>query len=201
MGFHYKENYYYNLWQESFKTCFEIALSKGYHTKSPCFKPIIIPECIEYCEWHDEYVDKLNFEEFLTLMKYGSPQRKWLSNEGPEERSIASKLFGKSKIANLKSKTSTVPFSILCHKEGNGFLGENVGFSKPVCDNFFPTPSDQGICMTENMNFKEIVHVFDKYEVLMESKSQKPTSKIEGGSLWSQKTYGTEIKMCYLRCF
>ena len=190
LGYHFKQNFYYSLWQKSFITCFEIALSKGYHVESPCLKPIMIQECVEYCQWHDEYVDKMNFEELLTLMKYGSPQRKWISDQVLEERAIASKLFGESNIADLKSKASSVPFSILCHREGSGlYLGEDIGLSKPVCNDFFPTPSDQGICMTENTNFKEIVHGHERYEVLLESKSQNPSSKIKGGTLWSQKTY------------
>ena len=53
----------------------------------------MIQECVEYCQWHDEYVDKIDLEEFLTLMKYGSPQRKWISDQVQEERAIASKLF------------------------------------------------------------------------------------------------------------
>ena len=76
-------------------------------------------------------------------------------------------------LKTLKSNRSPLPFSLLCHIQNTGYIGENIGLSEPVCHNFFPSPTDQGICMTENINVKEILHDYEKYEELMEPNLQE----------------------------
>ena len=45
------------------------------------------------------------------------------------------------------------------------------------------------MCMTANLNVQDIVHDYEDYDPLMESEFQKSTQKIQGGTVWSQKTY------------
>ena len=195
----------YPLMQESFKGCFKKASKQGKKKISPCKKPIQIEECLEYCDWHNHYTKTANFDEFLTLMKYGLPQRKWISNEAPEtEKKIARKLFGESSVikGNLKASQSPVPFSILCERKQHGqdisFMGENVGWLEPACDTFFPAPTDQGICMTENFNIQEVLQESEMYDVLTESQQQKPSTKMEGGTMWTEKTFIIASQTNYL---
>lgn len=131
-------------------------------------------------------------------MKYGLPQRKWISSSATEkEKKLASILHGESNLNhdNWKATSSPAPFSILCERKldgkNRGFIGENTGWPEPTCDGFFPTPTDQGFCMTENLNIQEVMHdVHDKYDELMEPTSQSQESqKIEGGTLWGKKTF------------
>ena len=94
----------------------------------------------------------------------------------------------------LKATRSPVPFAILCERKRygveNGYIGEYVGWQEAACDTFFPTPSDQGICMTENFNIREVMHGHEKYEALMESSKQKVgVEKFTEGSTWSKKTF------------
>ena len=155
-------------------------------------------ECKEYCDWHDHYTKTLNFNEFLTLMKYGLPQRKWMSTMTTgTEKKIATILHGESNLNqdNLKETPSPVPLSILCERKldgkSRGFVGENAGWPEPSCDGFFPTPTDQGFCMTENFNIQEVMHDgHERYDELMEPTLQsKESPKIEGGTLWGKKTF------------
>ena len=135
--------------------------------------------------------------QLLTLMKYGLPQRKWISNEVPEEeKRIAKKLFGESNVIDgqLKATRSPVPFTLLCERKRygveNGYIGENIGWHEAACDSLFPTPTDQGICMTENFNIQEVMHGHEKYESLMESSRQTvEDEKITEGTTWSKRTF------------
>ena len=43
--------------------------------------------------------------------------------------------------------------------------------------------------MTANLNIQDIVHNYEDYDPLMESGLQKPIQKIQGETVWSQKTY------------
>ena len=182
--------------QESFKSCIKKASKQGNKKISPCKKPIQIEECLPYCDWHDHYTKTANFDEFLTLMKYGLPQRKWVSNGAPEiEKKMARQLFGESNVikGNLKASQSPVPFSILCERQQHGqdisFMGENVGWLEPACNNFFPAPTDQGICMTENFNIQEVLQESKMYDALTEAHLQKPSTKMEGETMWTEKTF------------
>ena len=181
----------------SFKKCFKAVLNGQDHKpRLHCRKPIAYGECVEYCEWHEKYVQDTDFEELLTLMKFGLPQRKWVTNSvsGREEK-IAAKLFsGSNTVKTLKSNRSPIPFPVLCHVQNSDFIGENIGLTEPVCQDFFPSPTDQGICMTENIDIKEILHDYEKYEEIMESNLQKPSSKIDGGTLRSKKTFIISLK-------
>ena len=124
-------------------------------------------------------------------MKLGLPDRKWMSNPvSSSERDLAAKLFGDSDILEeINSNKSFAPLPILCHLQRLGFIGEDIGLTEPVCGSFFLAPTDQGICMTVNQDIKAIVNNYERYEVLMDSSLQKSTSKIEGGSIWSQMTF------------
>ena len=133
----------------------------------------------------------------MTLMKYGLPQRKWMSDSiSQAEKKLSLKLHGESNVNfHLKPAQTPVPFSLLCErrlgrKKEIGFVGENVDWLEPVCNQFFPTPTNQGICMTENFNIQEVLHGYEKYDQLMESSQQsKVVKKIDGGTIWGRKTF------------
>lgn len=184
--------------EQSFKKCFETIHIENSSTNGfPCLKPIQ-EDCLDYCKWHHNFVKTRNIDDFLTLMKLGMPQRKWLTNPVPQsETNLAFQLFGNDSIqTQTKSMKSSVPAIVHCKRRDLGFFGEAASeMSEPTCSNFFPTPTDVGICMTENMNIREIMHDHDKYDVLMESTLQEPNSKMNGGTLWSEKTYILSTQM------
>ena len=184
---------YYPMIQGDFKKCFKEVKEKQLQTSLPCTQPIQVEECLNYCDWHSHYIKTVPFEEFLTLMKYGLPQRKWISNQVSEaEKKVATELFGQSNVikGKLKELQSPAPLSVFCEKGKEGFQGEDIGWLEAACDEFYPTPTDQGICLTENVNIQEVMHGYEKYETLMESSFQEAFSeKITGGTKWSYKTF------------
>ena len=41
-------------------------------------------------------------------------------------------------------------------------VGDDLGMIAKACNEFFPTPTDQGICLTTNMDTKEIFFTPEK---------------------------------------
>ena len=78
--------------------------------------------------------------------------------------------------------------TIFCHNKFEGFSGDDIGISDKVCDEFFPTPTDSGICMTSNLDIKKIAHVRKEYEPIFEQNQQTSNKKIQGGTHWSEST-------------
>ena len=122
-------------------------------------------------------------------------QRKWISNPiSDTERKLAAKLFDETHLmTDFKETDSPLPFSILCEKKESEkeqqYYGEDIGWPELACNDFFPAPTDNGMCMSANLNIQEMVHDFEDYDQLIESEFQKSPSKIQGGTMWSQKTY------------
>ena len=85
---------------------------------------------------------------------------------------------------DLNSNFAPSPLPILCYNNRIGFTGDDLGMSGKVCNDFFPTPSDSGICLTKNLDVKEIIHIKGAYFSLFEPKTQMPAMKIENGTTW-----------------
>ena len=174
--------------QKEFKSCFDTVAKLNEEARFPCTEPIKNQECTKYCDWHKEYTGKTTLEEFLTLIKFGLPQRKWISEPVTEvERNWAANLFGEDNVLEKDqvSSKSPTPFAVLCKRGKSGYQGEDVGLSEPSCDDFYPTPSDQGMCMTENLRIHEITDGHEGLELLLEDKSRKQDKR----SLKSMTTY------------
>ena len=158
----------------------------------PCGTQENFPQCKDYCKWHENTFNKnLNLEEFLTTMRYSLPQRKILFNTFlDKEKKIASKLFGNKGLLDSKLNQISAPsvLTIFCHNKFEGFTGDDIGISDKVCDEFFPTPTDSGICMTSNLDIKKIAHVRREYEPIFEQNKQTSNKKIQGGAFWSEST-------------
>ena len=59
------------------------------------------------------------------------------------------------------------------------------------CDEFFPTPTDIGFCLTKNLKINDVMNYNIDYDQVFESskrKSKQTNEKIDGGSLWSRNT-------------
>ena len=78
---------------------------------------------------------------------------------------------------------------LFCHKMDVGFTGEDVGIAERVCNEFFPMPTDRGICLTKNMDIKTITNVEKPYDDLFESKSQTSAKNIESGTKWGEISF------------
>ena len=76
--------------------------------------------------------------------------------------------------------------AIFCFQNDIGFSGEDVGISEKLCNDFFPTPTDSGMCLTKNLDIKEILYEKKEYDSLFEPYQQNPSMKIEGGTKWGE---------------
>ena len=54
----------------------DIGISAKYMEPSPCLNLTKFPKCNHYCTWHKKLFEDMPKNDFLTIMKYGLPQRK-----------------------------------------------------------------------------------------------------------------------------
>ena len=156
----------------------------------PCADIIKYPVCKDYCTWHKNMIDKFNKDEFLTIMKYSLPHRKILLEPIlSTEQKLAERLFGSKYIRKSFQMIAPMTMPIFCYQENKGFLGDDIGMAGKFCNDFFPTPTDDGICLTKNLDIKEVMNTNKQYDLLFEPHKQIPnTQNIKGGSLWSEST-------------
>ena len=81
----------------------------------------------------------------------------------PFEEKLAGKLFGAEKLKKLGNVMAPMAMILFCHNKEEGFVGDDIGISEKICDDFFPAPTDNGICLTSNMNPNSIAHINDEY--------------------------------------
>ena len=157
---------------------------------SPCKDQHEHQQCYDYCKWHKEFFNKWNQGDFLTLMRYAVPQRSiFLKPSTPDkEKDLAKKLFEMGNIKKLEPGLAPKSPVIFCHNKRNGFLGHDAGMSSKLCDDFYPTPTDIGICLTRNLDIKEVLYENEHFKSLYESNLHSSPDYIQGGSLWGDMT-------------
>ena len=210
--------------KESFVTCFKNVAnnestevkdkidfikglkSKNFMKKSPCRKLDKSTKCIEYCNWHERIFKEWGKDEFLTVMRYALPQRKIILDPiGLHEESLAKILFGPNSLKNLTQKLAPMSMPVFCYREDVGFIGDDAGLSEKMCNDFFPMPTDSGICLTRNLDINEVLHKNEQYNAKFEADIQLKNEKMEAKSLWSTTTlviftdYMNSIRQTYPR--
>ena len=183
----------------------------------PCMNLDQYPKCVEYCNWHQRFFNNKEFKkDFLTIMRYAQPYGKIMMNPiGNHEQKLAEKLFGKNKIKSFPEQF-VAPMSMveLCHRRDQGFTGkciimkdiwmfkniicsssklftgDDIGLAANVCNAFFPTPTDVGLCLTKDLDIKTIAKSNDLFDFILEPEiqSRPQGSKIEGGTYWTEST-------------
>ena len=157
---------------------------------SPCKELNEHQICSDYCKWHKDFFNKWKQEDFLTLMKYGVPQRSiFLNPSTPDkEQDLAKKLFETGNVKKLDPALAPKSPVIFCHNKREGFLGHDAGMSSKFCDDFYPMPTDIGLCLTRNLDIKEVLHENKHFKPLYESNLQSSPDHIQGGTLWGDMT-------------
>ena len=185
---------------QSLRTCFEYVLLDVINTNevksfltetinlakylqpSPCLNMTKYPQCSRYCNWHSKYFKEWPKDEFITLMKYALPQRKLSLTSTLPEIELAKRLFGSHAMVNLNHTIAPFSLVLFCYQRSKGFTGDDLGMYAKACNEFFPTPTDQGICLTRNMDIKKIIHPDKNYERLFESSLQSSSEYIKEGT-------------------
>ena len=104
------------------------------------------------------------------------------------EKVLLQKLFRSPALKKGSQKIAS-PMSpiVFCYDRSEGFVGNDVeGISGKLCNDFFPTPTDEGICLTKNFAMKEVVLQNEAYEYLFESSQRQSKTKLKGNTLWSE---------------
>ena len=120
------------------------------------------------------------------------PQGRVISNGSFEsERRLTGLFFGNKNFVNAKSRmVSPHPLVIFCKsRKDQTFIGIGLeGMSSKFCEEFFPTPSDVGICQTKNLDVDELIHINQAYYNFFESSKRQSNAKIEGGNRNAEST-------------
>ena len=75
-------------------------------------------------------------------------------------KDLAEKLFKNSKIQDINHFIAPMSMLVFCHEIEKGFIGDKLkgmqwfGIPAKFCNDFFPTPTDLGLCMTRNLDIK-----------------------------------------------
>ena len=155
----------------------------------PCEEIEKYPLCVAYCKWHKSFFSGWSKEKFLTVMRYALSQRKIiLEPKLPDEKQLAEELFGSEKVKNLSTLVSPKSLPILCHRKDEGFTRNEIGMSAKLCNGFFPTPTDVGICFPKNLNINKVVWPKVQYNYIFDADEQFQEENINGGTLWSEST-------------
>ena len=160
--------------------------------KTPCSNLTQSHSCEAYCQWHRIFFEwkALKVEEFFTLMKLSQPQRKLLNPTYSEaELSLTKKVFGAKDNQSLQndfSLTTTMPLVIFCKdKSYQDFLGDDIGLHEKFCADFYSTPTDQGLCMTKNLNLDSLINLKKEFDKVFELNDQKAPNLIQSDQLGS----------------
>ena len=166
----------------------ELNLLK-FSSPSPCMENgTKYQSCESYCKWHDAYFKDLAKEEFITLMKYAVPQRKAILPSTQLEHDMAKRMFDTGLTGKMNDTFAPFALILFCYTRTKGLVGEDIGLFAKVCNDFFPTPTDQGICLTQNMDINEVMKTGKEYETLFEPNLQKPPESVKGGTDGSKHT-------------
>ena len=127
------------------------------------------------------------------LTRYAIPQPAVQSKPfSSKEIEIAERLFGKNNIfQNETMVKNPSPMVVFCKNRKDGeFKGDMIdGFSTKFCNDFFPTPTDVGICMTENIDIRNIVRLDNDFSYFMEVGNRMADTKIGAGNRNAENTF------------
>ena len=165
-------------------------------TPSPCNNISQEHPCKDYCDWHKTFFhwNIINKKEFFYLMKLSLPQGRLLMPSLSEaELSLTKTVFG-THDENSKSKVrqniASMALVIFCRDDTNkDWLGDELGMAAKFCSDFYPTPTDQGICQTKNLNFENLISFSEEFTEAFETNKQKQPSLVQGNRLNSKATF------------
>ena len=84
-----------------------------------------------------------------------------------------------------------MPFMLYCReRRDQDYLGYEIkGFSKKFCDKFYPTPTDVGMCVTKDLNVKELLKADEDYMSFFEAEKQSTRMHQANGNRNAESTF------------
>ena len=167
-------------------------------TPSPCSNISENHPCHDYCQWHKSLINRetLTSQEFFALMKLSQPQRKVLMDPMSDaEWNLTMKVFGdtnpeaKRKAEHLQDFAS-MPFVIFCKdRVDQKWHGDDIGMTPKFCSDFYPTPTNQGLCMTKNLKYEDLIDFSSDFKESFKGNKEGNPVFVEGGRLKSKATF------------
>ena len=109
--------------------------------------------------------------------------------ESVEEKDLAERLFGKNYTKDLQYLSAPFPLILFCFNGKKGFVGDDLGMSAKACSDFYPMPTDKGICFTKNINIKEVMKTEPAYDNFLSLNLEKSDEYISGGTSNSRQSF------------
>ena len=103
---------------------------------------------------------------------------------------FARKLLGEENLLNNPNDMSPFSMIIFCKsRRDQEFIGLDVeGMSSKYCDEYFPTPTNAGMCMTKNTDMKQLANFDNDYSDFLEIERRFGNDTIEGGNRNAEST-------------
>ena len=205
--FSFENKYYLGGVPTDFKNCFKKVTNSNYGNedqhdekdtifmeRTPCSNLSNLDVCQTYCKWHKEFIiknDKLERSEFMSIMKHSLPQRKLKMPPLKKiEYSLAKKIFGSVKETNLSMELASLSLVIFCKNElDKKWHGDDIGLDTKFCNDFYSTPTDNGLCLTKNLNFKNLMDLSGDFQKTYQFNEKDVPIKIQGDRLKSQASF------------
>ena len=125
--------------------------------------------------------------KLLGVMKYALPQRKLVMTESEEELKLSEAIFGNDKTLRLNNPIVPMTSVVFCHRRSHGYSGDYIEeMDIRTCNDFFSTPNDMGIGLSQNMDVKKIIKNYKDYEKLFQAESQELKRNISGRNFQSE---------------
>ena len=154
---------------------------------SPCLNTTKYSFCKDYCSWHQKIMGKWTKPKLLGVMKYALPQRKLVMTESEEELKLSEAIFGNDKTLRLNNPIVPMTSVVFCHRRSHGYSGDYIEeMDIRTCNDFFSTPNDMGIGLSQNMDVKKIIKNYKDYEKLFQAESQELKRNISGRNFQSE---------------
>ena len=157
----------------------------GYISPSPCLNISKSLICKDFCKDISNLLSGkkesvFSILDLLKIAKLSLPQRKLKVNEKTENISeIGRILYGDKNIGNLKSLVNLGPLIIFCkYKDNAKWKGDDIGMYAKFCDDFYHTPTQKGLCHTENLNLAQIFNLNENFVKSFETNNRDTSFKI-----------------------
>ena len=160
--------------------------------KSPCSNNSLGQNCKSYCDWHKSFfsLPQNKRKEFLSIMALSQPQRKLISQPLSQiELNLARKIFGATRQMD-SLMTSSMPLVIFCKDRfDKDWIGDDFGSVLKFCSDFFPSPTDHGVCLSKNLDYQQLINTNEEFKTVFETSKQIFPKLIEEDKLNSRATF------------
>ena len=89
------------------------------------------------------------------------PMDKLALDQNDWETHLTKKLFGEEHVQETPSKIAPASLTLYCFSKENGYVGDDIGLSTKVCNDFIKTPSDSGMTLSKNLDLSKLLKTND----------------------------------------